>query len=188
MDNAPNIDELLNSLKITKDDTESLTNTLKTSKELSKAEWEDVVAQYTDTINSINESITIAKDMLAEARDLAKQAGDSEYIESYASAAKSLSELFKSKISLINEYFRITTQIKMKEKDLEARKEIEDKKLLSKNSQKGPNGGTFIQNNFTLKGPRDLIFDAMFGEDDDVKKKAQEQLKMLNEIKTIDVE
>lgn len=190
MSYTPDIDDILESLKITKDDSSNMRNIIKVSQELTKEDWVDVVLQYKETVSSLNDAISNAKDMLEEARDLAKQAGDSDYLESYSSVVKALSELFKTKTSLVNEFFRITSQNKMKDKDIEARKELEklkmEHKLLANTSSSGATVN--IQNNFQLKAPRDVLFDAIFSTDEDIKTKAQDQIKMLNDYRIVENE
>ncbi len=182
----PDLDDLLSALSPTAAVNKPKDSLDEVYTPASISEFLDLDAQYTKSINQIDKSIANAQIMLEEASNMAQQVGDPEYLDSYASITKSLADLFKSRSALITEYHKVSNSNKQKDKEMVFKREMEIMKIEAKanaalNAGEG-GGNTYVQNNFTLKATTEDIFDSMYGSDEE-KSRAQEKIKLANEIK-----
>lgn len=144
--------------------------------------------EFKDLLTKIGESIKNNTEVLQEASNYVKMVGDDKSLEAYASVAKSNAELLKTFQSAVMEKQKLILTEKLKERDIEAKKEIAALKITDKNTPKLGNGGdTYVQNNFTLKASRDEMFKALFGNDED-KKKAVESIMTENNENVLEAE
>lgn len=114
---------------------------------------------------------------------MATSIGDAELIEAYATVSKSQSDLIKTLASLLSDRQKMKLTEKLKERDIEAKKEL---LVLKGESKQLEAGQTNIQNNFFIKGTREEMFNALFGEGEK-KEKAQQKFNEQLENPPIDI-
>lgn len=177
--NPKNLDDILSALTVSvKATKESLKEVVSKEKEIISDD-----ELYNDIVSAIFENINYNKQVIEEAKDLATSIGDAELIEAYATVSKSQSDLIKTLASLLSDRQKMKLTEKLKERDIEAKKEL---LVLKGESKQLEAGQTNIQNNFFIKGTREEMFNALFGEGEK-KEKAQQKFNEQLENPPIDI-
>lgn len=145
----------------------------------------DTEKEYRNLLNKINSSLDNNAKILEEAAQLVRMIGDDKTLEAYASVAKSNSDLLKTFSGVITERDRIRTQEKMKDKDLEVKKELAQ---LKGSTEPSKIGDTNIQNNFILKSSRDEMFDMIFGKPEEKEKAIKKVMGQIPNHPTLEAE
>lgn len=168
---SQNLDDILNSLMVSVKNTQGNLNDINEKK--TDALTDDEL--FKELIGFIMQNIQNNKEVLAESKDLAISIGDAELIEAYSTVSKSNADLLKTMAGILTERQKMKLQEKLKERDIEGKKEIIALKGENKQQLGDGNVKANIQNNFYLTATRDEMYDAIWGTDEQ-KDKAREKL------------
>lgn len=136
----------------------------------------DENAELNKTLQDLDNLTKSNAAILEEAKRLVETTGDVEFIEVYASVAKSQAEAIKNKVKLLTDKEHSKTNKILKERELTLKEKVAEYNMGRETPDALPAGTTLNQTNVILSGSREEMFDMIL----QMREKAQSKDQSIN--------